>query len=92
MKAQAYIFGPVHENYHIMQALNDLARLHICAVSPEPWLIALKRDVNEGSGQIVYASSCDLGTYCICQQRKTRRACTVAQSRQIMFEFFSSFE
>ena len=25
---------------------------------------------------------CDLGTYPICEQRKTRRACTLAQSRQ----------
>ena len=36
-----------------MRAANDLARLHICAVSPEPSLIALKRrDVNEGSGRL----------------------------------------
>ena len=38
-----------------MRAANDLARLHICTVSPEPSLIALKwKDVNEGSVQIVY--------------------------------------
>ena len=36
-----------------MRAANDLARLHICAVSPEPSLKALKRrDVNEGSGHL----------------------------------------
>ena len=36
-----------------MRPANDLARLHICAVSPEPWLIALKRrDVNDGSGKL----------------------------------------
>ena len=94
MKAQAKILGSVHEKYHIiMRASNDLARLHICAVLPEPWLIVLKRRVvNKGSGQIVYTSSCDLGTYRICEQRKTRRACTIAQSRQIMFEFLSSCE
>ena len=38
-----------------MRGANDLAKLHICAVSPEPSLIALKRrDVNEGSGPIFY--------------------------------------
>ena len=43
MKARAKILGPVHEKYHkIMRAANDLARLHFSAVSPEPWLIALK--------------------------------------------------
>ena len=69
--------------------MSDLARLHICVVSPEPWLIALKRmGVNEGSGQIVYTNSYDLGTYRICEQRRTRRACTFAQSRQIMFDFY----
>ena len=58
-----------------MRAVKDNARLHICAVSPEPWLIALKRrDVNKVSGQIVNTSSCDLGTYRICEQQKTRRA------------------
>ena len=52
MKAQAKILGPVHKKISHMRAANDLARLHICAVSPEPSLIALKRrDVNEGSGQ-----------------------------------------
>ena len=40
-----------------MRAASDLVRLHICAVSPEPSMIALKRrDVNEGLGQIVYTS------------------------------------
>ena len=40
-----------------MRASSDLTRLHICAVSPEPSLNAIKRrDVNEGSGQIVYTS------------------------------------
>ena len=40
-----------------MLAANDLARLHICTVSPEPSLIAQKRwDIDEGSGQIVYTS------------------------------------
>ena len=66
-----------------MQIANDLVRLHICTVSPEPSLIALKRrHVDEGSGIIVYSISCDLGTYCICEQGKTRRACTFRQSRQ----------
>ena len=114
-----------------MRAANDLARLHICTVSPEPSLIALKwryvnegsvqivyqlmwfrylshmraakhqaslyirtvspetslialkgRDIDEGSVQIVYTSSCDLVIYLICEQQKTRRACTFAQSRQ----------
>ena len=51
-----------------------------------------RRDANEVSGQIVYTSSCDLGTYHICEQQKTRRACTFAQSRQIMFDFFSFCE
>ena len=61
-----------------MRAANDLARLHICAISPEPSLIALqRRDVSEGSGHF-YTSSCDLGTYPICEQRKTRRASTVS--------------
>ena len=41
-----------------MRVANDLARLLICGVSPEPWLVALKRrDVNEGLGQIVDTSS-----------------------------------
>ena len=58
MKAQAKILGSVHEKNHIyLLAANDLARLHVCAVSPEPWLIAQKRwDIDEGSGQIVYTS------------------------------------
>ena len=43
-----------------MRAANDLARLHLCAMSPEPSLMALKRrDVNEGSGQFFCTSSCD---------------------------------
>ena len=57
-----------------MRAANDQASLHICTVSPEPSLIARKRrDVDEGSGQIVYTSSCDLGTYRICEQQMIRR-------------------
>ena len=41
-----------------MRVAKDLARLHIYAVSPEPWLVALKRrDGNEGASQIVYTSS-----------------------------------
>ena len=77
-----------------MRAGKDQASLHIQAVSPEPSLIALKRrHVDEGSGIIVYTISrdfvsaiivytisCDLGTYCICEQGKTRRVCTFAQS------------
>ena len=52
-----------------MRAGKDQASLHIQAVSPEPSLIALKRrHVDEGSGIIVYTISCDLGTYCICEQ------------------------
>ena len=39
-------------------------------------------DVNVESGQVVYTSSCDLGTHHICEQRQTIRACTLAQSRQ----------
>ena len=66
-----------------MRAAKDQASMRICTVSPEPLLIALKRrDVDEGSGQNVYTSSRDLGTYRIFEQRKTRRACTFAQSRQ----------
>ena len=44
--------------------------LDISAVSTEPLLIALKRkNVDEGSGQIVYTSSCDLRFYRICEQQ-----------------------
>ena len=35
---------------------------------------------------------CDLGTYRICKQQKTRQACTFAQSCKIMFEFLPSCE
>ena len=60
-----------------MRAANDQASLHIHIVSQEPSLIALKRrDVDERSGQIVYTSLCDLGTYRICEQQMIRRACT----------------
>ena len=38
------------------------------------------RDVNVESGQVVYTSSRDLGTHHIFEQRKTLRACTLAQS------------
>ena len=39
------------------RAAKDQASMHICTVSLEPLLIALKRrDVDEGSGQIVYIS------------------------------------
>ena len=39
------------------RAAKDQARMHICTVSLELSLIALKRkDVDEGSGQIVYIS------------------------------------
>ena len=59
-----------------MRAANDQASLCISAVSPEPSLIALKRrDVDESSGQIVYTSSCDLGTYRKCEQQMIKRAC-----------------
>ena len=59
-----------------MRAANDQANLHIHIVSPEPSLIALKRkDVDEGSGQVVYTSPCDLGFYRICEQQMIRRAC-----------------
>ena len=38
-----------------MRAADDLARLHIHTVSPEPSLIALKRrNIGEGTGQIVH--------------------------------------
>ena len=60
-----------------MRAANDQASLHIHLVSPEPSLIALKRkDVDEGSGQLVYTRSCDLRLYRICEQQMIRRACT----------------
>ena len=51
-------FRPSSLKISHMRVANDLARLHICAVSPEPRLVALKRrDVNEGLGQIVDTSS-----------------------------------
>ena len=76
-----------------MRAAKDQASMHIRTVSLEPSLIALKRrDVDKGSGQVVYTSSCGLVTYRICEQPKTRRICTCAKYRQIMFEFLSAFE
>ena len=95
MKAQAKILGPVHEKFMGFRylwhtrAAKDKASLNIRIVSPEPSLIALKRsDVDESSGYIVYTSLCNLGAYRMCKQRKTRRACTFAQSLQIMLECF----
>ena len=58
------------KNTSHMRAANDLARLRICAVLPEPSLIA----------NCLY-QLCDLGTYRLSEQQKTRRACTFAQSR-----------
>ena len=53
-----------------MRAANDLARLHLSAVSPEPWLITLKRrDADEGSCQIFLTSSSKFGTNRICEQQ-----------------------
>ena len=76
-----------------MRAAIDQASMRIHIVSPGHSLIALKRrDVDEGSGQIVYTSSCDLGIYRKCEQPMIRRACTFTLSRQIMFERLSSCE
>ena len=42
-----------------MRAVKAKMSLHICAVTPQPLLLALKkkRDVDEGSGQTLWASS-----------------------------------
>ena len=59
MKAQAKLFIPVMWFRFLSHkgAAKDQASMHIRKVSLEPTLIALKRrDVDEGSGQIVYTS------------------------------------
>ena len=76
-----------------MWAAKDQTSLHIGAVSPVLSLIAIKRrDVEDGSDQIIYTSSCDVDTCRKCEQTMIRRACTFEQSRQIMFESWSSCE
>ena len=52
-----------------MRAAKHQASLYIRTVSPETSLIALKgRDIDVGSVQLVYTSSCDLVTYRIFEQ------------------------
>ena len=66
MKAQPKLFIPVMWFGYLWHkpAGKDQASMHIRTVSLEPSLIALKRrDVDEGSGKILYTSSCDLVTY-----------------------------
>ena len=84
MKAHAKLFIPIMLFSYLShkRASKDQASMQIRIVSLGPSLIALKRrNVDEGSGQVVYTSSCDLVTYRICEQRKTKQACTFAQSR-----------
>ena len=50
MKAQAKFYRPVQENWYLshMRAASNQVKLHICAVSPGPLQITLKRtDVDE---------------------------------------------
>ena len=69
-----------HKRY---QTGNDQTRLQICAVSPEALGIALKRrDVDDGSGPILWASSKNFGICRICEQWRIRRDCTFAQYHQ----------
>ena len=79
MKAQAKLFIPVHVIYVLshMRAANDQASLHILHGLARAFADCTKKmDVDEGSGQIVYTSSCDLGIYRICEQQMIRRVCT----------------
>ena len=60
-----------------MRAANDQASLHILHSLARAFADCTKKmDEDEGSGQIVYTSSCDLGIYRICEQQMIRRACT----------------
>ena len=60
-----------------MRAANDQASLHILHSLARAFAGCTKKmAVDEGSGQIVYTSSCDLGFYRICEQQMIRRVCT----------------
>ena len=59
-----------------MRAANDQASLHILHGLARAFADCTKRmDVDEGSGQNDYTSSCDLGIYRICEQQMIRRVC-----------------
>ena len=69
-----------HKQY---QAGKDQTRLQICAVSSETLGIALKRrDVDDGSGPILWASSTNFGICRICEPWRIRRDCTFALYHQ----------
>ena len=60
-----------------MRAANDQASLHILHGLARAFADRTKKmDVDEGSGQIVYTSSCDLGINRICEQQMIWRFCT----------------
>ena len=60
-----------------MRAANDQASLHILHSLPRAFADCTKKvDADEGSGRIVYTSSCDLGIYRICEQQMIRLVCT----------------
>ena len=86
-----------------MRAAKDQANLHIRTPRQSlRWLHFKRGNVDEGSGQIIYTKSWDLGLvwgggggnryFLHSEQRKTMKACTLTQSRQIMFECLSTCE
>ena len=79
MKAQAKLFIPVHVIYVFIAYASskwsvELVHLHRLARAFAD--CTKKKDVDEGSGQIVYTNSCDLHHYRICEQQLIGRVCT----------------
>ena len=74
-----------------MRAGIDQASMHIRTVSSEPSLIALeRRNIDEGSGQIIYTSYVIMVLFAYSSSEWSgRRACTFAQSHQSLWKSHS---
>ena len=67
-----------------VRTVKALARLRGCAGSPEPSLVAyvINTIISWAGSNINWAAPSEFGTYRLCEQRRFRRACASAQSRQ----------
>ena len=80
---QIFSLGP-----NVLNSRNWFALLpsHICTVLPEMsvyysvYSVSAKRNFRQS--QITWAAPSEFGTYRLCEQRRFRRACASAQSRQ----------
>ena len=79
LKQKGPFFHCCNENFSLLKTKN-VSPKHL---TPESELFTGDtHSPGPESGRLVWAASCEFGTYRLCEQRRFRRACASAQSRQ----------